>query len=60
LSGKRQKDFSHGDPRSLYKRGRVVRILVVKDQKKVAKTLEQRLEAEHYEVAVANTRKDGF
>jgi two-component system copper resistance phosphate regulon response regulator CusR len=37
-----------------------VRILIVEDEKKVAKALEQGLEAEHYEVAVANTGEDGF
>jgi len=37
-----------------------VRILVVEDEKKVAKALEQGLEAEHYEVAVAHTGEDGF
>jgi len=37
-----------------------VRILVVEDEKKVAKALEEGLEAEHYEVAVANTGEDGF
>jgi len=37
-----------------------VRILVVEDEKKVAKALEEGLEAEHYEVAVAHTGEDGF
>ena len=37
-----------------------MRILVVEDEKKVAKALEQGLEAEHYEVAVAHTGEDGF
>jgi len=35
-------------------------ILVVEDEKKVAKALEEGLEAEHYEVAVAHTGEDGF
>jgi two-component system copper resistance phosphate regulon response regulator CusR len=37
-----------------------VRILVVEDEKKVAKALEEGLEAEHYEVAIAHTGEDGF
>jgi two-component system copper resistance phosphate regulon response regulator CusR len=37
-----------------------VRILVVEDEKKVAKALEEGLAAEHYEVAVAHTGEDGF
>jgi len=37
-----------------------VRILVVEDERKVAKALEQGLEAEHYEVAVAHSGEDGF
>ena len=37
-----------------------MRILVVEDEKKVAKSLEEGLEAEHYEVAVAHTGEDGF
>ena len=37
-----------------------MRILVVEDERKVAKALEQGLEAEHYEVAVAHTGEDGF
>jgi DNA-binding response OmpR family regulator len=37
-----------------------VRILVVEDERKVAKALEQGLEAERYEVAVAHTGEDGF
>ena len=37
-----------------------MRILVVEDEKKVAKALEEGLEAEHYEVAVAHTGEDGF
>jgi DNA-binding response OmpR family regulator len=36
-----------------------VRILVVEDERKVAKALEQGLEAERYEVAVAHTGEDG-
>ena len=37
-----------------------MRILVVEDEKKVAKALEEGLEAERYEVAVAHTGEDGF
>jgi len=37
-----------------------VRILVVEDEKKVARALREGLEAEHYEVAVATTGEDGF
>ena len=37
-----------------------MRILVVEDEKKVAKALEEGLEAEHYEVDVAHTGEDGF
>ena len=37
-----------------------MRILVVEDEKKVAKALEEGLEAEHYEVAIAHTGEDGF
>ena len=37
-----------------------MRILVVEDEKKVAKALEEGLEAELYEVAVAHTGEDGF
>jgi len=37
-----------------------VRILVVEDEKKVAKALRDGLEAEHYEVQVARTGEEGF
>jgi two-component system, OmpR family, copper resistance phosphate regulon response regulator CusR len=37
-----------------------VRILIVEDEKKVAKALRQGLEAEHYEVRVAQTGEEGF
>jgi len=37
-----------------------VRILVVEDEKKVARALREGLEAEHYEVTVAITGEDGF
>jgi len=37
-----------------------VRILVVEDQEKVAKALQDGLEAEHYEVTVASTGEEGF
>jgi len=37
-----------------------VRVLVVEDEKKVARALREGLEAEHYEVAVATTGEDGF
>lgn len=37
-----------------------MRILVVEDEKKVAKALKEGLEAEHYEVTVARTGEEGF
>lgn len=37
-----------------------MRILVVEDQKKVARALKEGLEAEHYDVVVAETGEDGF
>jgi DNA-binding response OmpR family regulator len=37
-----------------------VRILIVEDEKKVAKALREGLEAEHYEVSVAATGEEGF
>jgi len=37
-----------------------VRILLVEDEKKVAKALREGLEAEHYEVSVASTGEEGF
>lgn len=37
-----------------------MRILVVEDEKKVARALQEGLEAEHYEVTVATTGEDGF
>ena len=37
-----------------------MRILVVEDEKKVARALREGLEAEHYEVTVAITGEDGF
>ena len=37
-----------------------MRILVVEDQKKVARALKEGLEAEHYEVVVAETGEEGF
>ena len=37
-----------------------MRILVVEDQEKVAKALQDGLEAEHYEVTVASTGEEGF
>jgi len=37
-----------------------VRILVVEDELKVAKALQEGLEAEHYEVSVARTGEEGF
>lgn len=37
-----------------------MRILVVEDEKKVARALSQGLEAEHYEVALAHTGEEGF
>ena len=37
-----------------------MRILLVEDEKKVAKALREGLEAEHYEVSVASTGEEGF
>jgi len=37
-----------------------VRILIVEDEKKVARALRKGLEAEHYEVAIAATGEEGF
>jgi two-component system copper resistance phosphate regulon response regulator CusR len=37
-----------------------MRILVVEDEKKVAKALREGLEAEHYDVRVAATGEEGF
>jgi len=45
-----------GDSRS----GAAVRILVIEDEKKVAKALRAGLEAEHYEVRVAADGEEGF
>jgi DNA-binding response OmpR family regulator len=39
---------------------RTVRVLIVEDEKKVAKALRDGLEAEHYEVRVAPTGEEGF
>ena len=41
-------------------RKRTVRILVVEDDKKVAKALREGLQAEHYDVRVASTGEEGF
>ena len=37
-----------------------MRILVVEDERKVARALQEGLEAESYEVAVAHTGEEGF
>src|SRR5262245_27293861 len=37
-----------------------MRVLVVEDEKKVAKALREGLEAEHYDVRVASSGEDGF
>ena len=37
-----------------------MRILIIEDEKKLAKALQRRLEAEHYEVSVAATGEEGF
>jgi two-component system, OmpR family, copper resistance phosphate regulon response regulator CusR len=37
-----------------------VRVLVVEDERKLARVLSSALEAEHYEVVVASTGEDGF
>jgi len=39
---------------------RTMRVLVVEDEKKVAKALREGLEAEHYEMRVATTGEEGF
>jgi DNA-binding response OmpR family regulator len=39
---------------------RTVRVLVVEDEKKVARALREGLEAEHYDVRVASTGEEGF
>ena len=39
---------------------RAVRVLIVEDEKKVAKALREGLEAEHYDVRVACTGEEGF
>ena len=39
---------------------RAVRVLIVEDERKVAKALREGLEAEHYEVRVASTGEEGF
>jgi DNA-binding response OmpR family regulator len=39
---------------------RTVRVLIVEDEKKVAKALRDGLETEHYEVRVASTGEEGF
>ena len=41
-------------------RGRDVRILVVEDERKVARAPRDGLEAEHYDVRVATTGEEGF
>src|SRR6266571_1849292 len=48
------------DQRQTHKGGRDVRILVVEDETKVAKALQDGLAAEGYEVSVAHTGEDGF
>jgi len=37
-----------------------LRILIIEDEKKLAKTLRRRLEAEHYDVSTAATGEEGF
>jgi DNA-binding response OmpR family regulator len=37
-----------------------LRILIIEDEKKLAKALRRRLEAEHYEVSTATTGEEGF
>ena len=39
---------------------RTMRVLVVEDEKKVAKALREGLEAEHYDVRVASSGEEGF
>lgn len=40
--------------------GLAVRVLIVEDEKKVAKALRDGLEAEHYDVRIASTGEEGF
>ena len=37
-----------------------MRVLIVEDEKKVARALRDGLEAEHYDVPVASTAEEGF
>src|SRR2546429_4337411 len=39
---------------------RTMRVLVVEDEKKVAKALREGLEAEHYDVRLASSGEEGF
>jgi two-component system, OmpR family, copper resistance phosphate regulon response regulator CusR len=47
-------------PRTTPRTEYAVRILIVEDEKKVAKALRRGLEAEHYEVSTAATGEEGF
>jgi len=62
-------DFRKNSGRSECRRGRLgvvsggelpVRILVVEDEAKVARALQEGLEAEHYEVVLSATGEDGY
>jgi len=57
----RSKDHTYtADPRAALEAEHSVRILIVEDERKVAKALREGLEAEHYEVSVAATGEEGF
>jgi len=50
----------HGNPPCTIYKEKDVRILVVEDERKVARALQEGLEAESYEVVIAHTGEDGF
>jgi DNA-binding response OmpR family regulator len=47
-------------PETALDAGHAVRVLIIEDEKKVAKALREGLEAEHYEVSIASTGEEGF
>src|SRR5262245_38875466 len=47
-------------PRAAIEAEQAVRILIIEDEKKVAKALREGLEAEHYEVSIAATGEEGY
>jgi two-component system copper resistance phosphate regulon response regulator CusR len=63
FAGKAGEFASHRDPRHLSPavlKSPSVRILLVEDERKVAKALREGLEAEAYSIAVAHTGEEGF